>query len=693
MKPAILKLLQERYFLENETEWDDIAKRVSVIYPPIYEHIRDMDFIPSSPTLMNANTNGERQGTLSSCFPMGIEDSIEGICDATKECALVTKAAGGVGYDFSVIRGSGEIIKSLNRETSGPLPFAKIMNSFLDGISQGGCLTKDSYISTDKGLFRFDELLDMYSKEGWNEHSIVVKTEKGEKNSTKFFVNGIEPLKEIVLSNGFTIKGTNNHKLKVMTAEGEMWKRFDELQHGDWVIQVLDTYSGTTHELIFPSITHFNQKEYTLPKTIDKEFAFLLGYMMGNGFVASKETDYRVGFSVPNKSYLIEELPKIITNIFGEVKLLVMEREGDDSKTFVITSKYIKEFLNVNNISKSKSINAKIPCIIRSSQKDIVWAYLTGLFEADGSIVHGFPVLISSSKQLVNEVGILLQTLGIRTKIRKNKKHNSFSTSDFIYEVKVITHDSLEKWNFNTFFDTRSRFVETTRFKFDVTREKNGVIPFAEYFLKDLHIYLKTVKSKTKERKQISRYYNWKDSRNFSVATVNRLSKEIPEWDSYVSIDKNINYSQVEYINEIDADYTYDIEVDETHSYIANSILSHNSRKGAGMAQLDIDHKDILSFIRVKDNKDELLRMNLSVRISDEFYETLKSNPNSIHMVKFNGGMIPLIDNGKKVTTKQLWDEITYRAWKNAEPGIFNKDIATRQCTVTNVSNHVASNP
>lgn len=133
------KLLKDRYFLSHETCWDDIAKRVSVIYPEIYEDIRDMKFIPSSPTLMNCNTGGKRIGTLSSCFPMGIEDSIEGIFDAVKECAIVSKAGGGVGYNFSHLRSSNENVKSIgNRKSSGPLAFIDIFNSVLEGVSQGG---------------------------------------------------------------------------------------------------------------------------------------------------------------------------------------------------------------------------------------------------------------------------------------------------------------------------------------------------------------------------------------------------------------------------------------------------------------------------------------------------------------------------------------------------------------------------
>lgn len=137
MNESIQKLLVDRYFVEGEETWEQLAKRVSSIYPEIHDYIKDMWFIPSSPTLMNAGTD-KRSGTLSSCFPMNIEDSIEGIFDALKEGAIVTKAGGGVGYDFSSLRSSDENITSLNANSSGPLAFIENFSSMLDSIRQGG---------------------------------------------------------------------------------------------------------------------------------------------------------------------------------------------------------------------------------------------------------------------------------------------------------------------------------------------------------------------------------------------------------------------------------------------------------------------------------------------------------------------------------------------------------------------------
>ena len=139
MNESIMQVLKDRYFLRGETSWEDIANRVGGIYPPATNLIKEMKFIPSTPTLMNGNTKGQRLGGLSSCFPMGLEDSIEGIFDSLKDAAMVTKAAGGIGYNFSRLRSSKEIVGSLDGRTStGPLPFMDMFNSMLDGIRQGG---------------------------------------------------------------------------------------------------------------------------------------------------------------------------------------------------------------------------------------------------------------------------------------------------------------------------------------------------------------------------------------------------------------------------------------------------------------------------------------------------------------------------------------------------------------------------
>ena len=138
LKSHIENILKERYYLQHEKSWDQIAKRLSAIHLPMYEYITTRKFIPSTPTIMNLNTAGERNGTLSSCFILGITDSIAGIMESMYEAAVVTKATGGVGYDWSKLRGSNENVKSISANSGGVMSFIGIFDAVLDGVRQGG---------------------------------------------------------------------------------------------------------------------------------------------------------------------------------------------------------------------------------------------------------------------------------------------------------------------------------------------------------------------------------------------------------------------------------------------------------------------------------------------------------------------------------------------------------------------------
>lgn len=91
--------------------------------------------VPSSPILMNGSTN---IGQLSACFVLPLEDSMEDIYETLKNSALVHKSGGGTGFNFSNIRGEGQIVNSTGGVASGPLSFMQVFNSSTDTIKQGG---------------------------------------------------------------------------------------------------------------------------------------------------------------------------------------------------------------------------------------------------------------------------------------------------------------------------------------------------------------------------------------------------------------------------------------------------------------------------------------------------------------------------------------------------------------------------
>ena len=97
--------------------------------------LSNLDFVPNSPTLMNAGT---KQGTLSACFVLPLEDSMEGIMKAATDAAMVQKFGGGTGFALSKLRPKGDRIKTTHGVSCGPIEVLKTLSRVSSMITQGG---------------------------------------------------------------------------------------------------------------------------------------------------------------------------------------------------------------------------------------------------------------------------------------------------------------------------------------------------------------------------------------------------------------------------------------------------------------------------------------------------------------------------------------------------------------------------
>ena len=134
--------LKNRYYQPGETCWKDVAHRVADYIgnngaekTEFFNAINNKEFIPNSPTLMNAGTKLKQ---FSACFVIPVEDDMKKIGDAVTNSMLISKSGGGVGYSFEELRPKNAHVKSTNGVASGVVSFISLFDRATDVVKQAG---------------------------------------------------------------------------------------------------------------------------------------------------------------------------------------------------------------------------------------------------------------------------------------------------------------------------------------------------------------------------------------------------------------------------------------------------------------------------------------------------------------------------------------------------------------------------
>lgn len=678
---------------------EDYGGDVAATEEKFYQLLTELRFLPNSPTFTGAGTP---LGQLAACFVLPISDDMgrdeAGIFQTLRNAALVQQTGGGNGFAFSNLRPKGDLVKTSSGHATGPVGFLRVYDQAFGEVAQGGCLTPDTLVFTRAGLLRLDELVEV-DEPGWQEHQVEVATDEGARVSPRGYNNGVAPVLQVRTNEGLVLTGTYNHKVKVMTEQGPVWRRLDELAIGDSILVMLGQHRGSEQPLRHPRRYHGNQVMLEFPDTVNEELAFLLGYMAGDGFVASGESDHRIGFSVAHSSYLMQQMPDLIRALFPGATVHTQQKENDGSATFVVDNRSLKEFMMMNGFAKPYSHEVFVPRLIRQSSAEVVGAYLRGLFEADGHVMHGYPTLSTVSGRLKREVTTLLIGLGCPVSSRTISSDDSRWGDSEQFAIRISSHVGRKAWREMIGCDPESRFQVCYLKEADLSREQNYALPCARYWIEPVLEATRLPQldkrgrgmsqnfrsTSPKLRRKLLRYA--RGDRNLTLSAYKRLAGEHSEFAEHARPVENRWFSTITSVQEIGESLTLDLEVEENHTYLANGLVTHNTRRGANMAVLRVSHPDIYNFISCKASEYSITNFNISVGITDEFMHAVE-NDTDFDLVNPRDGKV-----WQTVQARDLFNEIVKYAHANGEPGVLFLDTANRSNPVPHLYSLESTNP
>jgi len=426
-----------------------------------------------------------------------------------------------------------------------------IRNSHILSIAPVGCVTPDTLVITENGLHEISEM-GKNNKDQWQDINIQVMTDEGFKTSDKFFNNGVKPVKRITDNYGYNITATDNHQLRVITETGDyIWKRLDQLKIGDILVKCVNTYPNINTLPIPNNETNVNHKSINKLKeniVYTKGIAELVGFLMSNGNVKT-ERHIRLYHHIDYAEKTFSKIIKTLEEDLGIVnsKIFVSARVNNPNLAELnIYSKELVTWLTINDSIKKGASYLKIPKWVLNSSREIVYSFLRGLYEGDGSGGLTSVTYTSIDKLFINKLQQVLASIGIVT--RKDISGYGGAVGRFgnndVYRLSIGNR--------------KDKFKYYKNIGFMSDKGSQILVNYNEEL--DYRTYYQSV------RKTLTKAFGCIDYKNKVYTKLKELG-----------VTEEIMFTEIINIEDLEPTLTVDISVPDNVTYIANSFVSHNT--------------------------------------------------------------------------------------------------------------------
>ncbi len=441
------------------------------------------------------------------------------------------------------------------------------------------CVTADTALTTTEGLVRIGDLHRGEREDSFRDMELTVASLDGRRSTDAFYYGGMRPTLELTLRSGHRLTGTPNHRVLVVADGGGLeWRRLDELQAGDQVAtqygddlwsEMPARFDGFT-----PSKPYGSQKALALPSEMTEDLAFFLGAFAAEGHIARSNYTVRIANA---DERVIDRIVALGRSIFG-IEARVSRTQGK-CPSVDFSSKTLVEFFDYLGCGDS-SRTKRIPNAVLRSPRPMVLAFLEGL-SLDSylpSSVAKWAICLASNG-LLDDLQAVLTNLGVLHS--RITKHNPEYDRSFD-EVYVAGRHA-------------QRFVSLLRFPENhkqaralefLERELAGSTADVVPGISGADLYELIPKGQSgragKGTGTSLRFRHLLDTRTkavthaslAAVATVPGV--DLPDWLQLV-VERNLHFSPVVEIRDGGDREVYDVSVPETHAFVGNGVVNHNT--------------------------------------------------------------------------------------------------------------------